>query len=280
MAIPYVDPSDIVKCCKETVKLTDNSRFYLSILTMKNLLGHKEGYQIESDPRMEKEECQGGEDCYLYRFRDLKNVIVMTLNVEKGGVRTKFEIRSFAKHCYQNCEVTAMYLKYLYLNCKHVKHNRFNDNVIKNSNKLYRECASDFDESGYGPRDKRYVESDSTVGVKKILLRNTPVVKGLPFSDVLKLGINNNPVVASNNNFAVANNDINLLDDGFDLDGFVDQITALQEENEDLKSKNELLLKTLEDKENTVTKLTADLNAMSTKFKKIQVVLGALKNKK
>lgn len=270
MSAPYVDPRNIIECCKATVALTENNRFYVSILTMKNLLSHKDGYPVRPDPKHEKEECQGGHDCFLKEYQALKNVLVMTLNVEKGGVRTKFEVRTFDNHCVQNCEVTAMYLKYLYQNCKHGKHNRFNDSVIKNSNKLYSECSSDFIESGYGPRNIKYDESEFPVVGKKILPRPSPVIKGIPFSDVLKLGIEN-----KNSNLGGTD----ILEDE-DVDGIIESITLLQEENEDLKNKNSLLLKTLEERDDTITKLNLELNVISTKFKKLQVVLSALKSKK
>ena len=261
---------DIIDYCKATAKKTVNNKLYISILTARNFLTNKGGIKLRTDSIHEKERCNGDENCYLHNFRALKDIIVMTLNVEIGGERTQFEVRPFNNHRLQNCDVVENYLQYLFANCKNRVDKTFNKNVIDRSNELYAECSKLYDDLGYGKQPENNFEINDSefpeFEVKKILPRPNPVVQGVSFSNVVKIGIEENEDVA------------------FDFDKLIDDVSELQKNNEALISENDKLrirldelLKTNEQQDQVIKKLNSELSDIRTKLNKFQVMI---KNKK
>lgn len=266
-----VDTQDIVKCCKNTVKNTVNNRLYLSILTMKNKLKYSEEYAVNSNSHKEVEKCNGGLNCHLHEFRDLKNVIVMTLIVEKINENTKFEVRPFDDHTQQNCEVTASYLRYIYNFFKYGKENRFNNIIIDTSNKLYGLYKDEYISFGVGPRNN----SNEVREVKAILSRSNPVINGVSFSNIVKSGIED-PALDS----------IDLNEEEFpDFENLIDQIAKLRQEKDDFQekytkefNKNSELEKVIQDQESHIKKLNSDMLLAKSKINKYQVMLGSIRS--
>lgn len=276
-----VEPEEIVKYCVNTAKLTVNNRFYLSILTMKKFLSYQDGYIVNTDPSRESETCNGGPDCYLHKFWALRNVIVMTLLVEKYD-NYKFEVRPFDNHTIQNCEVTATYLSNLYNNSRIPKEVKFHNEVIRRSNDLYNKYSEDYNAEGYGPRS----EDDQLPGIKQILprgapnkaIKSKPIVNGLAFSDIVKIGIPDSPSGTPQ----VSEEDDEIFPE---LENLIEQINLLGKEKDEYQKLYEEELKKrkaaeqlIAEQNEVLKKRSAELLEATSKINKLKVMFGSIKS--
>lgn len=249
-----VTPADIIKFIKNSLKHHRKCFYLISILTARNKLNHaEECYTINKDSSREKQQCSGGSDCFLHEYQELFGLVIMTLIVEKIDVPTFFEVRDHEYHTVQNCEVIAMFLRYMYDKYRNVKENRLNDVAMGWSNKLYEKYKENYSDLGYVSLE--HVPSANEV--KMILPRGTPVSvsPGKKFSDIVK---------GTKEEVSTDLTDI-IADDFFpNFDELLENIESLRKENDEYRDQ----LAAAADTKSLLEKRIEELNAVTAELKK------------